>query len=504
MLPMKQEAKTISLLVVTDIDMNRTLALYFDDFCVIGAVEPFEGKFTRIEKNGKDRFSLFFYLDNGQVNYGQAYQADAEKGDAKAIGNFYERVAQGGNLDFFGYSRAYVELLDSVMADLRESYLRILATMSDSGEELSVSDVIPLRVGFSPNIPAQAKPAILEYLQKGAFERDITAPIPSFAQLILTHKIDRRDLKIPGVYAVVEGLNDDLNVSLIQVLSAHNLQTLTHNAYPGFGSDPRVGVIAKFVVDKADESIHVLHTQVDKESEYRKKTRLAAEWNEQLLKSRRPFIAIQLTLSPAPNSDLTVSLTQKEIDNLTMIRSKQVSIFAEHSITPHLPMADLNGIIIFGDSLKNSQVLDGFYQFGKEKLLVYGDDQIYDTLKALLADTDEPEPVVIATQQQTQTQSSGPKTISIQNVRTADLKSGDRVEFTWDPGRMVVAEYQGNGSFRIVYHENSSIITGDTFVADKFVVGEKAFLKNVIRPASGKVLGNYNSGSVKSLNRITS
>ncbi|MEZ4775296.1 MAG: hypothetical protein R3D00_19075 [Bacteroidia bacterium] len=482
--------------------MNRTLALYFDDFCVIGAVEPFEGKFTRIEKNGRDRFSLFFYLDSGRVNYGQSYQADAEKGDDKAIGNFYERVTAGGNLDFFGYSRAYVELLDSIVEDIRESYLRILSSMSDAGEELSTSDLIPIKVGFSPNISFKAKETILEYLEQRSFERDITSVIPSFSHLILSHKINRRELETPGVFAVVEGLNEDLNVSLTQVLSASNLQTLTHQSYPGFGTDPRVGVITKFVVDKADESLHVLHTQADKESEYRKKTRLAAEWNEQLLKSRRPFISVRLTLSPAPNSDLNVSLIQREIDNLTMIRSQQVARYAEHSITPHLPMADLKGIIIFGDSLKNTQVLEGFYRFGKEKLIVYGDDQIFDALKGLLADIKEPEPVVASNPQPTP--SSGPRTFSIQSVRVADLKTGDRVEFTWEPGRLVVAEHLGNGSFRIVYHENSSIITGDTFIADKFGVGEKAFLKNVIRPSSGKVLGNYNSGFVKSLNRITS
>ncbi|MDX2246884.1 MAG: hypothetical protein SF052_08930 [Bacteroidia bacterium] len=484
--------------------MNKTLVLYFDDTCVIGAVEPFDGKFTRLEKNGKDRFSLFFYLDGGRVNYGQAYQADADRGDVKAIGNFYTKVAEGGNFDFSGYSRAYVELLDSIVEDIRESYFKVFSGISNAEQELNISDAIPLKTAFSPNIPAAAQTAILAYLEQKEFERDSIALTPSFSNLILLHKLNRRELKIPGVYAVVEGLNEDLNVCLIQVQQNHATQTLVHQTYPGFGTDPRVGVISRFVVDKADESLHVLYNQADREAEYKFKFRQAIEWNDQLLKSRRPFIYVKLTLSPAPNSELTVSVIQKEIEGLTMIRSQQVARYAEHTITPHLPMADLTGIVIFGDSLKNSQVLEGFYRFGKEKLIVHGDDQLFDVLKGLLVNSAEDLPDSSASITETPKTPSAPKTISLQNIRAVDLKTGDRVEFTWEPGRMVVAEHQGSGRFRIVYHENSSVVTGDTFVADMFSVGQKGFLKNVVRPSSGQVLGNYNSGLIKTLNRITS
>ncbi|MEZ4826411.1 MAG: hypothetical protein R3C61_08970 [Bacteroidia bacterium] len=489
--------------------MNKKLALYFDDFCVIGAVEPFEGKFARVEKNGKDRFSLFFYLDGGRVNYGHAYQLDAERGDEKAIGDFYERICTGGSFDFSGYKRKYVELLDTILNDIRESYHKAFSGLSGAVGEMDISDSIPVCVGFSPNIPKEAHELILQYLEERSFTCDPSSKGTTFSRLILLHKLTRRELKVPGVYGVVEGINDDLNVDLVQVKPDHSLQVIEHQTFPGFGTDPRVGVIARFVVDKADESLHVLHAQAEKESEYRKKTRQAIEWNEQLLRSRRPFISVKLTLSPAPNSELNVSLIQKEIDDLTMVRSQQVTRYTEYTITPHLAMVDLNGIIIFGDSLKNSQVLEGFYRFGKEKLVVYGDEQIFDILKGLLAEpvkapvSQSGNTIATAGKNPTPTPSAGPQTFSLQSVRAVDLKSGDRVEFTWEPGRLVIAEYQGNGNFKIVYHENSSIVTGDTFVADKFTVGEPAYLKNVVRP-SGGVLGNYKSGQVKTLNRITS
>ena len=59
--------------------MNKTLALYFDDHFLIGAVEPFDGKFTLLEKNKRDKFYLYFYIDNHQIDYGQSYQRDPTK-----------------------------------------------------------------------------------------------------------------------------------------------------------------------------------------------------------------------------------------------------------------------------------------------------------------------------------------------------------------------------------------------------------------------------------------
>lgn len=478
--------------------MNKTLALYFDDQFVIGAVEPYEGKFTRITKGDRDRFYLSFYIHDGRIDYGKSYQVDVEKGDHRAVGDIYEKIASGTTYHFSGYDREYVSLMDSVMDDIKESYVKVLSSMADSNEFISVSEKIPVKAGFSPNIEEEARVRIISWLEERNFhnEEQNEGNLPGFSQLIIQHKTSQRSIKFPGIYALVEGLNADLNVTLAETNAQGKMRIITHATYPGFGTDPRVGVISRFVVDKANESIHLLHTQKDKENEYRKKLRLAAEWNHQLIRSRRPFIYVKVALSPAPRSEISVSVQKKEIDGLTMIRSQQVARYAEHAISQHLPMADLTGIIIFGDSLKNSQVLDGFYRFGKEKLIVHSDDQIFDTLKGLFSQRDEVETLVDAILSGADVRK---QPAHIQAVNTVDLRQGDKVEFTWDPNRKVIAELQSNGTFRIIEHEHSSIITGDTFLADQIQVGQRAFLKNVVRPSSGQVLGNYQSGVIKSL-----
>ena len=478
--------------------MNKTLALYFDDQFVIGAVEPYEGKFTRITKGDRDRFYLNFYFHEGRIDYGKSYQVDVEKGDHRAVGDIYEKIASGTNYHFSGYDREYVSLLDPIIDDMREGYVKVLSSMADSNEFISVSEKIPVIAGFSPNIEEEAKTRIIAWLGEKNFEtEDLDEDkILSFSHLIIQHKTSQRSINSPGVFALVEGLNADLNVSLVDIDVQSKMRIVTHATYPGFGTDPRVGVIARFVVDKANESIHLLHTQKDKEGEYRRKLRLAAEWNHQLIRSRRPFIYLKVALSPAPRSEISVSVQKKEIDGLTMIRSQQVARYAEHTISQHLPMADLTGIIIFGDSLKNSQVLDGFYRFGKEKLIVHGDDQIFDTLKGLFSQRDEVETLVDAIISGADVRN---QPTHLQVVKTIELMPGDRIEFTWEPNRKVMAEFQGNGTFRIKQHEHSSIITGDTFLTDQIQLGQRAFLKNVVRPSSGQVLGNYQSGVIKSL-----
>ncbi|MCB0853859.1 MAG: hypothetical protein KDD63_16655, partial [Bacteroidetes bacterium] len=134
----------------------------------------------------------------------------------------------------------------------------------------------------------------------------------------------------------------------------------------------------------------------------------------------------------------------------------------------------------------------------KDKLMVMGNEKVVDVVKGLLVKKtasplqDLPPEVdqVI------------PDRFPLKSVRVFDLNPGDKLEFTWDPNREVTAEYKGNGSFMIIGHSNSSVVTGDTFVTDHISVGEQAYLRNVIRTTSGKVLGNYKSGVIMTLFKV--
>ena len=478
--------------------MNKTLALYFDDHFVIGAVEPFDGKFTLLEKNNREKFFLYFYIDNHQIDYGESYQFDPNHNDPRLIKDFYERICQPElTFRFQGYEHSFVALLNPIIEDIQDSYQRVLSRFSDTSAEM-VSDEIPVNLGFSPNLEESAVDTIMKYLESMRFDfRNEPFSSSSLDELLLYSMIDRREIQ-PGNYAIVEGINDDLNISLVNVNATMKLRQLAGGSYSGYGTDPRIGVISKYVVDKANENIHILNNQKDRDREYRLKFRDSINWNEQLIKSRRPYIHVSVSLSGMPGMESKIPIQKREIESLTKARSLQVARFVEHTLESHTDMASLTRIIIVGDSLTNSQVLDGFYQYGKDKLMVMGNEKVVDIVKGLLVKKtasplqDLPPEVdqVI------------PDRFPLKSVRVFDLNPGDKLEFTWDPNREVTAEYKGNGSFMIIGHSNSSVVTGDMFVTDHISVGEQAYLRNVIRTTSGKVLGNYKSGVIMTLFKV--
>ena len=481
--------------------MNKTLALYFDDHFLIGAVEPFDGKFTLLEKNNREKFYLYFYIDNHQIDYGQSYQREIDNQDPKLIKDFYERICEETTFSFQGYEHSFVTLLNPIIEDIHDSYQKIIARLSDNPDGMNTSDEIPVKLGFSPNLHNKAVSAIQNYLADMRFEVNAESSPDEFDQLILQAMVDRRELE-SGDYAIVEGLNDDLNVTLVNINPTMAIKRLTEGSYPGFGTDPRIGVISKYVVDKANENIHILHSQTEKDLEYKRKTILAHQWNEQLLKSRRPYTHVSVSLSQAPQSESKIPIQKREIDSLTKARSLQVARYVEHTLGPHIDMQALTKIIIIGDSLINSQVLDGFYRYGKDKLMVMGNEKVVDTVKGLLAQKTLSPFEDIPVEINEAIKEAIPDRFPLKTVRVFDLEPGDRLEFTWDPNREVTAEYQGNGSFMIVSHLNSSVIAGDKFVTDHITVGERAYLRNVVRTSTGKVLGNYKSGVIMTLFKV--
>lgn len=93
-----------------------------------------------------------------------------------------------------------------------------------------------------------------------------------------------------------------------------------------------------------------------------------------------------------------------------------------------------------------------------------------------------------------------------QRIGIEELEIGDRIEFTWLPDRVCIAEYDGNAIFRIIMVRNSSgLVCEDTFLCRVFIVGEILLLDQLTR--SGSVLGCYRVGissglsSVRLLNR---
>lgn len=66
--------------------------------------------------------------------------------------------------------------------------------------------------------------------------------------------------------------------------------------------------------------------------------------------------------------------------------------------------------------------------------------------------------------------------IKSEHINTSDLSIGDRIEFTWNPGRRCLAEFLGDGRFRVLQVDNSKIQVGDTFTCHFFILKQPLHL----------------------------
>ena len=53
--------------------------------------------------------------------------------------------------------------------------------------------------------------------------------------------------------------------------------------------------------------------------------------------------------------------------------------------------------------------------------------------------------------------------LNASSIATEDIRPGDRVEFTWNPGRRVIAQYLGDNRYEVVRSENAKLKEGAIF-----------------------------------------
>ncbi|MEM7659305.1 MAG: hypothetical protein AAF399_24510 [Bacteroidota bacterium] len=383
------------------------------------------------------------------------------------------------------YSRQAVELLEPLLQDIRTAYLQQMATFTD-GSSLDPTGPIPVRICYAEQVPTEVRSTLEQYLKRQRFELPAKPSRRPAVEYLFRQLMDSKRLPASkGLYGLAEARHETLNLSLIEVASANVIQRKAQQTYPGFGIDPRLGVLAQFVIDEINRNRHVLHTEADKQAEYRRHIEEAIGWNQQLLATRRPFITVTASLAAMPNSPATVTIQRKVIDNLTKMRSQQVARFFDNLVDQHTQPEQLERVVIFGDTMNNDYVLDGFFRYGQDQLLLLSDDRVVDILKGMQVPDSALPPVSEA--------------VSIPD----GLMPGDKIEFEWAPNRQVKAMYNGNRSFMIVSHQHSRVITGDTFLlGEEIAVGKPALLKNVMRTTTGKVLGDYRSGALTSLRKL--
>ncbi len=60
-----------------------------------------------------------------------------------------------------------------------------------------------------------------------------------------------------------------------------------------------------------------------------------------------------------------------------------------------------------------------------------------------------------------------------------DLSEGDIVCFTWRPGRVMEAQYHGEGRFEVIYAERTRLRRGTSFLCYLIIKGEPLFLSRI-------------------------
>ena len=85
-------------------------------------------------------------------------------------------------------------------------------------------------------------------------------------------------------------------------------------------------------------------------------------------------------------------------------------------------------------------------------------------------------------------------------VSAADLVPGQKVRIGWNPDRVVTLEYLGNDSYQVVSSVNASLLEGDRFEQDSFMLGYPLYLARIFR--EGEYTPAYVAGKRDGLNLV--
>ena len=89
---------------------------------------------------------------------------------------------------------------------------------------------------------------------------------------------------------------------------------------------------------------------------------------------------------------------------------------------------------------------------------------------------------------------------SDEEIRSANLEIGNKVEIQYSPGRIVVLEYLGDSRFQVINSQNSKLRIGDFVYIQNFILQHPLFISSVIR--EGHDLGQFTAGRISGLSSL--
>jgi len=456
--------------------MNKTLTLFFEEDYLIAAIKPFDGKYIVINQQNDIKYPLYFFVDsvNNKIDFSINYKSEFQDAKPNYFGDFLNQITdKSKKYTWYEYETHITDLLIYIINDIRNQYFDNLRKVADN-ETITESDVIPMYLVFSDNVKNESKEVLKNYLSKQNFKIEDTNK--TLAELTVIHYINKNNLKIQNKdFAIIEALGTNLNMSIINVKD--NITERKHfKAFPEYGTDPRVHVIAKKIVDDINRQEGLLSSAEDLKSEYKRHQTKAIKIIEALKSFKKPFLTLSTTFAVEPSRKLVTNLALDEIDNLCFLHSRQFSSFlTDHFLqAAKIKILELDKIFLIGNTFNNDLVKNEFSRFGNERLVFLSDDisivlqEIYNQTKGNENVVDEEATMFMQSKENELLHEINTfKEIPMLNV--ADLKVGQTVKlsnFDPAPGKgasMKILQYVDKNQF-IVKESTRTLKPGDIAV----------------------------------------
>lgn len=461
--------------------MNKSSAFFITHDFISAAVKPFKDKFTLLSPECDDAYYLYFYINpvTEKPDYGKKYASFFRDGNPLYCGDIFDNLSNSGKtFNCGGFNVEYITLLDPVLKDIRTSASKVL----NSFEPFPESEMLDSYCVFADNIDETSRNIFINYAKK--FNINIIT-VSSFDVYAVKNHLAVNGLNCQNrKFAVVEALGSDLNMSIVDV-DYPEAKRKFFKTIVDSGTDPRIAVIAKKIVDDVNRQEGLLSGRDDIQKEYVRHREKAVKIIEAIQKLNKPFLRIETSFACDKGRKTVVNLSIEEIDKLTYIYTRQLSVFFTDGFLAvnNVRMSEIEAVILSGTSVCNESATAEFERLFPGKI-VKTDNKTDIVLQEVLNSVGFPvreaenstvflsatPPPSQIPQNNSSDGFSSAEYHKVQTVAVLSLTPGNVLKInTFDPapnkGKAIQElEYIGNNTFKVVM-STRTLMPGDMAVA---------------------------------------
>ena len=369
--------------------MDKSLALFFYDDYLLAAVKPFNDKFIQLTLSSENEFPFYFFVDNisNKIDFSLNYKVDFYDQKPNYIGNFYELITDSTQTyNWYQYKSEYITLAGEIIKALKESYYQVLSKI-DAGAVTNRTQPIEASYIFSENISEAAQEKLIAYFQS---EGIVLKTRMQFDVAIVKDFIKKQRITVNNKrFAIVEATGKHLNMSIVDV-NGSQVERKFFKQFEDFGTDPRIQVIAKKIVDDVNRQEGLLKDDADIKKEYLRHQLKARKIVEALKNFSKPYLRLETTYAVDPNRKIVINLAIEEIDRLSYLHARQFSgFFTDYFLNKaKVKTLDLEKIILIGSTLNNDMIKAEFARFGESRLVPYSNSDFSFVLESVFSGND--------------------------------------------------------------------------------------------------------------------